>query len=558
MVDSVPIPYIRIWCNKNQLWVGFQTPQGDLYRVDAQGVYLTLPDRTLSLVNPRLIFPVIDRYPSLTQEELLTPPNSRFIGLNAYNKDDTVPAKRFSFGQIRQEVESYLSMLTHLDPLQFYVAVRAYESGVVGLPHLNRIAGNLSPKTTMGTELLQQRMCTWEDLLAVCLDMPRTGQIGQGAPAEYEMVGEIMVAIGRLTRTELQKALNLKRGGDKPLGEILMQMGACSKTDIDTCLQAQDKVRSTVEDRVGLLGELLVQQGTVTYEDLDQALRIQRMGRQPLPAVLVSMGVCSREQILEFRNRYPQYANGDDIDEKALAQYLVYHSLANERQLDEARRVQARGRMVLGELLVDLQKCTEQDIARLLGRQQSMRSELRNMTPDKFGDILIKNNVVQPDTVEEAARIQQMSRQKMGATLVSLGTCSQSDFSDALQLQFNWREQNKNSADKLGDQLLLNGEIDESNLQRALDMHSRAGKPLGQVLVESGTCSPESVINILIKRDERRRFSFHDYLKQNMAISKPQQRQTQPESARSSAQNGEGKSSIVEKISAFFRKPTQP
>src|SRR5207248_600613 len=117
----------------------------------------------------------------------------------------------------------------------------------------------------------------WEDMLAICMDVPRAGtQLHVPPPAEYELVGEILVALNRITRTQLQKALNMKRGGDKPLGELLMQMGACSKMDIENCLRAQQKIQSTLQDRVGLLGELLVQFGIVTYDDLEQALRMQR------------------------------------------------------------------------------------------------------------------------------------------------------------------------------------------------------------------------------------------------------------------------------------------
>jgi hypothetical protein len=155
-MPSVPIAYIRIWCNKNQAWIGFQTPAGDIYRIENRGVYLTLPDKSLSLVNPRLIFPVIDRYPSLTAAEVFAPPGSP-VYLNAYLGTDLSKVKRLTFEQIKTEVESYISLITHLSPVQLYVAVRAYESGLVSLPQINRVANSLNPSTTFGTELLQQR-----------------------------------------------------------------------------------------------------------------------------------------------------------------------------------------------------------------------------------------------------------------------------------------------------------------------------------------------------------------------------------------------------------------
>lgn len=554
MSDSISLAYIRIWSYKNQLWVGFQTPRGDQYRVDPRGIYLTLPDRSLSLVNPRLVFPIVDRYPSLTQKEVMMPPGARVPLLQAYSDGGTMPAKRLTFEQVRTEVESYLSLLTHLDPIQLYVAIRVYESGLVGLPHVNRIAGSLRPGTSMGTELLQQRLCTWEDLLAVCMDVPRVGSVlHMPPPAEYELVGEIMVATGRLSRTQLQRALNQKRSGDKPLGEILLEMGACSKLEIENCLRTQERMKLTMQDRVGLMGELLVQHGIVSYDDLEQALRMQRIGRQPLHAVLVSMGICSHNQIEEFRFRYPQYVRPEGFDEKALAQYLVYHKMANERQLEEARRIQGLGRMLLGELLITMKKASPQAIEQVMGKQQAMRSEAKRPV-QKLGDLLVETRAVDSSSVEEAARIQTISRQKMGTTLVSLAGCSQEDFEEALELQFNWRNAvaKLTSGDMLGQELLRVGEVSQQNLERALQIQSRAaGKPLGQILVETNSCSPESVIETLLRRDDRRRQAFQEFLEQNADFSEP----VPDKGAQSPSSTGESKdASIVGKLSSWFGK----
>lgn len=558
-MDSIPLPYVRIWCNKNKAWVVFQNTLGDVYRLDGHGCYLTLPNNELSLVNARLIFPIIDRYPAITAESLALPPGTRAV-LTANPIEGKGPSRRVTFEQIKQEVESYLSLITHLPPVQYYVGVRLYESGLVGLPHINRVANLLNPGTTLGTELLKQRMINWEDMLAICMDVPQAGsQLHVPPPAEYELVGEILVSLGRVTRTHLQRALNLKRGGDKPLGELLLQMGACSKMDIENCLRAQQKILATLQDRVGLLGELLVQHGVVTYDDLEQALRMQRIGRQPLHAVLVSMGVCSADQIDTFKFKHPQYVTVDGLDERALASYLSYHNMVSEKQLEEARRIQSRGRLMLGELLVQMQKCRQEDIDRVIGTQQTMRKEVEK-APKKFGEILVHHNVVPPTKVEEAAKMQEQSRQKMGLTLLNLGTCSQDDFTDALELQFSWRQNKNESHDRLGSELLQRGEVSETNLQRALDIQAKAQKPLGQILVEAGACTPESVIDTLIQREIRRRDNFENYIREN-AASPPTvptagaaNPQTQTQSAQSTAGGEEKSGSIVTKISSWFRK----
>lgn len=557
-MDSIPLPYVRIWCNKNKSWVEFRTTVGDVYRLEPRGVYLTLDNNELSLVNARLIFPIIDRYPALMADSLALPAGSR-VHLTAHPVDGTGPSKRVTFEQIKEEVESYLSLITHLPSIQYYVGVRMYESGMVGLPHINRVANSLNPGTTLGTEILRQRMINWEDMLAVCMDVPRAGsQLHVPPPAEYELVGEILVSLGRVTRTHLQKALNLKRGGDKPLGELLMQMGACSKMDIENCLRAQQKILASLQDRVGLLGELLVQHGVVTYDDLEQALRMQRIGRQPLHAVMVSMGVCSADQIEQFKFGHPQYVTVDGLDERALASYLSYHQMVSEKQLEEARRIQSRGRLMLGELLVQMHKCTQQDIDKVIGTQQSLRKEVEK-APKKFGEILVHHNVVPPTKVEEAAQMQQQSRQKMGLTLLNLGTCSQDDFTDALELQFSWRQTKNESKDRLGSELLERGEVSQSNLQRALDIQAKAQKPLGQILVEAGACTPESVIDTLIQRELRRRDNFEKFIRENAAsppaLPTTEPAKPKPQERQASAASTEEKSgSLVTKLSSWFRK----
>jgi hypothetical protein len=232
--------------------------------------------------------------------------------------------------------------------------------------------------------------------------------------------------------------------------------------------------------------------------------------------------------------------------------------MVSEKQLEEARRIQSRGRLMLGELLVQMQKCTQADIDNVIGTQQTMRKEVEK-APKKFGEILVHHNVVPPTKVEEAANMQQQSRQKMGLTLLNLGTCSQDDFTDALELQFSWRQTKNESHDRLGSELLQRGDVSESNLQRALDIQAKAQKPLGQILVEAGACTPESVIDTLIQREIRRRDNFDLYIRENAATPPAAavgaQGQTPQQSA--SAQNNaaeEKGGSLVTKISSWFKK----
>jgi hypothetical protein len=230
--------------------------------------------------------------------------------------------------------------------------------------------------------------------------------------------------------------------------------------------------------------------------------------------------------------------------------------MVSPRQLEEARRIQSRGRLMLGELLINMQKCKQEDIDRVLGTQYNMRREVES-APKKFGEILVQHQVVSPRKVEEAAEIQQMSRQKMGLTLLNLGTCSEDDFNDALELQFSWRRAKDESRDRLGLELLNKGEVSQPNLENALAIHAKAGKPLGQILVETGSCPPESVIDTLITREERRRENFFQFITENAQIAPAHAAQAPAPPAGGDAQTQEskGSASVVQKISSWFKKP---
>lgn len=567
MTESLPIAYLRIWAQKNQMAVSIERKSSDKYMISKEGVFLIMPDGTMAPVNARQVFPVIERFPALLISDLVeksTTPTRQFY-LIASKSEDKLTTKALSFEQVRAEVESYLSLITHLDPVQLYVAVRAYETGLVGLPHLNRVAGMLTPNTTLGTQLLQQNLCSWEDLLAVCLDLrkPTPKKGGQAeraipaAPSEFELSGEILVSLGRISRTDLQQALTSKDTGDRPLGEILVQMGACTQEDIQNAVRTQTDMRSAEYGPIGLLGELLIEGKIVRQDDVFEALRMQKIARQRLDGILISMGICTPDHIKDFRWRCPgALLDNGDVNEEKLGDWVVMSNLCTQRGLEEAYRLQKRGRQLLGELLVNLKHCNEDDIQRVLSEQVDRRRK-KAPQPEKLGELLVSRNVVTEQTLARAAKIQTQGREKLGSTLVNLGACTEDDFTKALELQFSWRESSRQREDKLGDELLKGGHVSPQNLNKALEVHTRAGKPLGQILVEQNCCPPEVVIETLIRRDERRHAAFAMLIQQHMPDLRPDsQRHAAGRARQELAPEPAEKPGLVKKVSSWFQKIT--
>lgn len=546
MTQSIPLSYLHIWCQRNRLTVLFETVESDRYQVNESGTFVQLSDGHLSQINPRNVFPAVDRFPSLLETNLK--PRTTLAGvtyyLGAYDPEIRSNANPISFKAINDDVFVYLDRLEHLQPLEWYVAVRAYEHGLVSLAHLSRISNILKDGETIGMHVIRQNLCSWEDLLAVCLDVRRAGGKNatlESSKAEFDLCGEILVGLGKITRSHLEKALSIKAEGQRPLGEILVEMGVCEPPDVESCLQAQSNLRDAAPANVGLLGDLLVENGVVNEHELHEALRLQKVSRQPLHQILLSMNACTPAQLTEFAKRHPEAVRGEELNEKILADYMLQHHIIHPRQLEEAYRVQNRGRQLLGELLVNLQVCKTGDIQRVLTKQADLRNQTKP-EPSKLGDMLVSKGV-KVQAVEEAAKRQQFGRQKLGTTLVSLGACTQKDFSDALQLQFDWRESSDAAHERLGQELLQSGLLEQNQLSSALDLHARGGKPLGHVLVEHGWCSPEAVIDTLLKRDERRRKAFFEYI----AKHRP---------ARNVDNTAPEKPSLVNKISGLFKKST--
>jgi outer membrane protein assembly factor BamB/tetratricopeptide (TPR) repeat protein len=58
---------------------------------------------------------------------------------------------------------------------------------------------------------------------------------------ESNLIGKILVRLARIDEAHLQSAIETRRSGDKLLGDTLVDMGACTTTDIDDALRLQSE-----------------------------------------------------------------------------------------------------------------------------------------------------------------------------------------------------------------------------------------------------------------------------------------------------------------------------
>jgi outer membrane protein assembly factor BamB len=58
---------------------------------------------------------------------------------------------------------------------------------------------------------------------------------------ESNLIGKILVRLGKIDETHLQGAVETRRSGDKLLGDTLVEMGACAPPDVDEALRLQSE-----------------------------------------------------------------------------------------------------------------------------------------------------------------------------------------------------------------------------------------------------------------------------------------------------------------------------
>lgn len=563
-MKHVPLCLTRIWCRKNEAWISFKTVTQDRFLVNPDGYFIELPDGSLTRISPRTTFPVINRFPSLLLSQIK--PRQQFgedayfisVPLRTQTRQD--PGK-VPVDEICADPLAGMHVGRPLDDMERYVLLRVIENGVVALDELSKILiMREQSRKSLGEILIATNVCHWESLLAQCLDIRPPSRLDPPnlrtiiERREWELIGEVLVSLDKINRTELEHALRVKREGNQALGQILTVMGACDKDDVQRCLQIQETLKMADHDGVVMIGKLLVSQGIVSDSDLEEALWKQRVARQPLGRILVSMGACSQRELDHYESTNGGSAFQASIDETAMGRFLVKTDTITKTQLEEATRVQQRGRQVLGEMLVALGLCSQIDIDAVVSLQHDVREAHRSGV-QRLGDLLIKQGKVPLKMIEEALKVQSIGRQPFGAILVAMGACNANDVNLAFEVQNKWRSRGKPEGDRLGEILVKHKILTQGQLEDPLLQHMREEKPLGRILVERSICRPEHIIGALIDRDNLRQDEFLRFVRQHIPNSQPYEPAGETPNATHSTVSTSGNKWAV--LSSLLKKPNK-
>ena len=122
-----------------------------------------------------------------------------------------------------------------------------------------------------------------------------------------------------------------------------------------------------------------------------------------------------------------------------------------------------------------------------------------DFSPEKIGNILMRQNLLSAEELERALLEQQLNPElKLGEILLKNNSLS------LPQLKFYLKNQNV----KFGELLVDKKIIKQGNLQELLSLQTDADRRLGKILIEQKNATPEQVEDILIEQYLRRKGLF--------------------------------------------------
>jgi hypothetical protein len=517
----IPLSYLRIWCRRHKAWVSFKTSAGDRYLASGTGYGVELPDGQLSPISPRLNFPRVDGYSVIHLDKLAeyTEPGSGVyfmaLPMGEWQLDASfvVPLE-----ELARDPLAGIDWVAKIAPAERYLLVKALANGLMQWSDLDEVGAKRVNGETVGTVLVHHRICLWEPLLACCLGIRTPSQFdieplrALVRRRDFELTGEILLALGRINRSQLEYAVQIVRQASQAIGQILSAVNTCGPAVLDRALMHLDTRIKEPGSSVALVGELLVNQHVIGKDDLSELIDKHLVAHQNLADLLVSTHACKRADITRFKSLCPGADFQVEIGEQALSKYLVRGALTTRRHLDHAQRVQRRRRRVLRELLISLGLAATEDIDAVMDPHRPEE----HCEVERLGSLLKQRDARPAAVVEQVLHQPRMARHPIGATLAALGACSVADVHLALDMQAGWRREHPHPDLHLGETLVRHGILTREALASPKEQMVHQEKPFGRIPVRNRLWTPEEVIECLNTQDVRRQTRFNDYIRKHI------------------------------------------
>jgi len=149
------------------------------------------------------------------------------------------------------------------------------------------------------------------------------------------MLGQILLQRGQILDEHIHQAVKVQRTTHMRIGDVFVKIGACSRKQVEEAIKHQSQLRR-VRENIGrnqvpvisrpdtrgmglklvgeaMLGEILVERGVVTRSQLDHALEAQKATGGRIGEILVKLGATTMPQIemaLRVQGRERRFTKG--------------------------------------------------------------------------------------------------------------------------------------------------------------------------------------------------------------------------------------------------------
>jgi hypothetical protein len=199
----------------------------------------------------------------------------------------------------------------------------------------------------------------------------------------------------------------------------------------------QTRVRITKR----LLGRILIDGDFITAHELETTLSRQKDTNDRIGEILVGMGALDRRElsaVLSIQNDLSSYEDAVKVAagvRMLLGELLIKAKKITAKQLDLALQEQESTGKKLGEILVRRDLLLEYELETVLAFQRGQQSKAPGSSKLLLGELLVATGQISRKQLADVLKRQKVSKKKIGELLVEAGYAEPEQISQSLILQ---------------------------------------------------------------------------------------------------------------------------
>jgi hypothetical protein len=244
------------------------------------------------------------------------------------------------------------------------------------------------------------------------------------------------------------------------------------------------------------LGRILFDGGFITARELETALSKQKDTNDQIGEILVGMGALDRRELSAVLSIQKDLASYNDAVKVAagvrmlLGELLVKAKRITAGELYLALREQKSTGEKLGEILVRSGLLLENELKTVLAFQRSQQSDARDSSKLRLGKLLVATGQISREQLADVLKRQKLSKKKIGELLVEAGYAEPDQIHHGLMLQ-----------KKLVTAALV-AALSMSNLIGVVPEAHAGGTALSTTTTISARVLPRTIINVIAQAHE--------------------------------------------------------